>query len=804
LTERYVCIHGHFYQPPRENPWLGVIEVQDGAAPYHDWNERITAECYRPNSRARILDGEGWIERIISNYSRMSFNFGPTLLSWLETEAPDVYEAILAADKESMARFGGHGSAIAQAYNHMIMPLANSRDKRTQVIWGIRDFERRFGRSPEGMWLPETAVDLETLDVLAEHGIRFTILAPHQAARVRGFDRPDWRDVTDGSIDPRRPYRVLLPSGRTIAAFFYDGPTSRAVAFEGLLDNGNAFAQRLLGIFDETRGPQQLAHIAADGETYGHHHRFGEMALAYVLDRFEESGEARLTNYGQYLERFPPQHDVEVRENTSWSCGHGVERWRSDCGDNAGSPPGWNQAWRAPLRASLDWLRDELAGAYEQRAAGLLRDPWAARDDYVSVILDRSDETLARFFAAHAARPLSDEERITARKLLEMQYNAMLMFTSCGWFFNDLAGIETVQVLRYAGRAVQLAQEVMGDHIEERFLDLLAQARSNVPDQGDGRRIYERYVRSSRVDLPRALAHYAVSALFEDYGYRSRLYLYHVERQDFRLEEAGRTKLAVGLAKIKSEVTGEERLMSFGAVHLGDQNISGGLRDYTGAREHNDMMRELHQTFARGELTDVVHLLDHLFPGEPFSLRSLFRDEQRKIVRLILQPALDEAEAVYRRFYEDHTPLFRFLTYIDFPLPNRFRVAADLALNLELRRHLQADEIDPQQALQVLEEARLVGVQLDREGIGFELQEVIGGRARAWAASPTDARAATRFLQAVQIASTLDLPVDLGPAQYVFYEVTHGAAPDFVWPPAVKEVLADLSRSLRVRLPAAS
>jgi alpha-amylase/alpha-mannosidase (GH57 family) len=384
--ERYICIHGHFYQPPRENPWLEAIEFQDSAYPYHDWNERITAECYATNAVSRILDGDDQIADLVNNYSKISFNFGPTLLSWLEENAADVYQAILEADRESQKNFLGHGSALAQAYNHMILPLANRRDRFTQIHWGIRDFEHRFGRKPEGMWLPETAVDLETLDILAELGICFTVLAPYQASRVRRIGARNWRDISGGRIDPTMAYEQRLPSGRKIALFFYDGPISRAVAFERLLTRGEHFAQRLVGAFSEKRTWPQLLHIATDGESYGHHHRFGDMALAYALHYIESNDLAHLTNYGEYLEKCPPTHQVEIFEKTSWSCAHGVDRWWSDCGCNSGGRPGWNQAWRTPLRNSLDWLRDNLAPVYEEKARQFLKAPWEARDAYIGVI----------------------------------------------------------------------------------------------------------------------------------------------------------------------------------------------------------------------------------------------------------------------------------------------------------------------------------------------------------------------------------------------------------------------------------
>ena len=393
--ERFICIHGHFYQPPRENPWLEAVELQDSAAPYHDWNERITAECYAPNSVSRILDGQGRIVKLVNNYAKMSFDFGPTLLSWLEVKAPDVYAAILAADRESQKYFSGHGSAIAQAYNHVIMPLANSRDRATQIIWGVRDFEKRFNRAPEGMWLPETAVDLETLELLAEFGLRFTILAPHQAARVRRIGEAKWHELKGRPIDGTRAYQHRLPSGRSIALFFYDGPIARAVAFEGLLSHGDRFIERLTGAFAQRDGAQ-LVHVATDGESYGHHHRFGDMALAYVLDRIGASAPAQLTNYGEFLAKYPPTDEVEIVEKSSWSCAHGIDRWWSDCGCNSGAHPGWNQAWRTPLRNALDWLRDTIAPRWEEKARALFNDPWAARDGYIDVIHDRSAENIRK------------------------------------------------------------------------------------------------------------------------------------------------------------------------------------------------------------------------------------------------------------------------------------------------------------------------------------------------------------------------------------------------------------------------
>ena len=485
---RFVCIHGHFYQPPRENPWLEEVETEDSAYPYHDWNERITAECYAPNAASRILDADKRIIDIVNNYARISFNFGPTLLTWLERNQPEVYSAILEADKDSIKRFSGHGSAIAQVYNHIIMPLASRRDKRTQVLWGIQDFIFRFRRRPEGMWLPETAVDIETLEILAEQGIVFTILSPKQASRTRPINDSRWTDVSTGNIDCSQPYLCRLPSGGSIVIFFYEETIAQEVAFSRLLENGEGFANRMMDYFSRNQKQSGLLSIASDGETYGHHHRFGDMALAYALHYLESRNLARITIYGEYLSTYPPTHQVEIIENTSWSCPHGVERWRSDCGCcTRGSiiqvtpltPLALPRSrihlpvtrvvrsshGRSGERHSVrQWTgsAQNLAVLYGERMNSYVSDPWQARDDYIDIILDRSSGNIEAFFSNHAVRTLSKEDKVQVLKLLEMQRNGMLMYTSCGWFFEDISGIESVQVMRYACRAMQLAREVAG------------------------------------------------------------------------------------------------------------------------------------------------------------------------------------------------------------------------------------------------------------------------------------------------------------------------------------------------------
>ena len=798
MSDYHITIHGHFYQPPRENPWLEAIEGQESAHPYHDWNARITAECYAPNAWSRILDGEGRITGIVNNYERISFNIGPTLLAWMEAHARPTYGQILAADRHSAERFSGHGNAIAQPYNHMIMPLANTRDRMTQVRWGIADFEHRFDRFPEGMWLPETAVDVETLEILASEGIRFTILAPHQAARVRPIGSAKWDDVTGSRIDRGRAYVQNLPSGRSIVLFFYDGPIARAVAFERLLDDGQRFADRLIHAFvAEARGPR-IVSIATDGESYGHHHHRGEMALSYALKVIEEDESVRLTNYGEYLASHPPEDEVEIVEDTSWSCVHGIERWRSDCGCNMGGRPGWNQAWRAPLREALDELRDALEEPWEAAAREIFADPWGAREAYIEAILDRSDDNLDRWLAEHAGGELTEERQVLALQLLELQRHLMLMYTSCGWFFDELSGIETVQVIQYAGRAVQLASDVFGDgpsgkDLEERFVERLAEAKSNIPQKGDGRRIYEESVLPARVDLNKVAAHYAVTSLFEvaeeaaagrvANGERppAQIYAYTVEPADHRLEETGRARLSLGCARIRSVITRNAGEISYAVLHMGDHNVAGGVREFRDAAAYETLAGKITEAFRRADFPAVIRELDESFAAARYSLRSLFRDEQRRILKRILESSVSRAAAQFEQIYENRAPLMRFMADLEIAPPRPFRMAAEFVINTRLRRAIRGWRgdgwIDVDEASRLLDAARREKVELDSKDIAFAARqtlEVLGERFAAAPESPDLLHrlgAATRFLRA------LPFEVDLWSVQNAYYRVLQDVAP---------------------------
>jgi alpha-amylase/alpha-mannosidase (GH57 family) len=490
-----LIIHGHFYQPPRENPWTGVIDRERGAQPFHDWNERIHAECYLPNSAARIVVDSK--ELSINNYEHLNFDFGPTLLSWLAQSHPETYKRILAADGASVRRNHGHGNAIAQAYNHAILPLCNERDRLTQVRWGAADFRYRFGREAESMWLPETACNDDVMGVLIDAGLKYVILAPQQALRVRAGNQQEWQSVSSETIDTSIAYRYLHRdgSGRSLAVFFYDPQLAHAVAFEHALASSSSLVE---GFARRAVGAGSMVNVATDGETYGHHHKFGELCLAYAIALDAPARGFSLVNYGWQLEHFPPQIEVEISngpngEGSSWSCVHGVGRWQRDCGCHTGGSANWNQAWRLPLRKALDYLRDRAGEMFEETRVELFTDPWAARDAAIALVLDPS-YSRERFLADYAPRPLQRDEQQRALLQLELQRNALLMYTSCGWFFSDISGIEPIQILKYACRAIELMNELGDGGVRAPFLEILAEAQSNRPELGNGADIYRRLV----------------------------------------------------------------------------------------------------------------------------------------------------------------------------------------------------------------------------------------------------------------------------------------------------------------------
>lgn len=719
---KYICIHGHFYQPPRENAWLEVIEQQDSAYPFHDWNERITHECYGPNGFSRILDTDDTIINIVNNYERISFNFGPTLLQWMELYARDAYRAVITADENSRKRFAGHGNALAQVYNHIIMPLANRRDKETQVIWGIRDFEMRFGRKPEGMWLAETAVDLETLEVLAEQDIKFTILAPRQASAVIRSDKSRV-DVSGEKVDTRKPYLCRLPNGKSIALFFYDGHISQDIAFKGLLDNGKEFARRLLDSSDP--GFEHLIHVATDGESYGHHHRHGDMALAFCLDVIEQDAHAELINYGLFLEKFPPTEEVEIFENSSWSCVHGVERWKSDCGCCSGMNPGWHQKWRAPLRNALDALRNDLISVFEKEASRYVKKPWEARNDFIDVVNDRSDESVNRFLEKWCdVIPVGDHKTRVIR-MFEMQRHALLMYTSCGWFFDEISGIETTQILQYANRAIQLAESESQVVLEKDFLKKLEKAPSNLPELENGAVVHKKYVQPSRLTLSRVGSHYAVASLFEEFPDLLNICNYRAESEDYMRIESGTLRLAVGKTRVHSLITHSVKQFYFAVIWLGQNHIIGNSSSFIEASEYEKMKSELSEAFNNSRVADVIGIMQTYFGPEKFSLWNLFKDEQRKVLDQIIRSDIEQAEKDFKTIYSRNYNILQVMKEARLPIPKVLMNNLENVINTELRHLFKNGSLHAGRLEQVTTDALRWEVKIDKTSISYVAAEKI-------------------------------------------------------------------------------
>ena len=764
---RFVAIHGHFYQPPRESPWLERVEVQDSAAPFHDWNARVTAECYAPNTAARRVDAQNRILDVVDNFAALAFDIGPTLMAWLEAERPDVYRAILAADETSRAA-RGQGNAIAQAYGHAILPLCSRRDKVTQVRWGLADFRHRFGREAHGMWLPETAADRETLEVLAEEGVRFTLLAPSQAAGVRE-PGGEWRP--GAALDPRRAYRWEGGRARELALFFYDGPVSHAVAFDGLLRSGDALATRLLAGFDETAPYPQLVQIATDGETYGHHHRFGEMALAAACARIEASGAATLTSHAAFLAAHPPTMEARVVDGSSWSCAHGVERWRGDCGCRAGRHHGWHQRWRAPLREALDWLRDSVDPLYEARAASLLKDPWAARDAYVEVLLDRTPASVTAFLDRHALRPMDADGRVQALRCLELQRHRLLMYTSCGWFFDEISGIETVQVLRYAARVLQLARALGGDAgLEEELLRRLGAAPSNLPELRDGAGVWRRHVAPCATDLARVAAHYAIAGPTEGYGDPAEVHAFRVERRQWTRVAVDEASLSIGRVRVTARVTEESEEADVAVLHAGDGQIHCRVRTGVAADALAAAREALLRLAPFHERAGCARELEQRFGGRAYTVADIFVDERRRLVsrlaeRALHAPAGAPIEVASRQLLGE-------LHGVEGPIPSDLADVARRLLGRSAREELVTlAEGGPvtgstQRLREVLAEGRSLGISL---GLGAEdVSRAIGsalGRALETLRARVTTAATADTLALLAVGHALDAPIDLWAAQ---------------------------------------
>ncbi len=709
-----LIVHGHFYQPPRENPWTDEVPEQDSAKPYHDWNERILVECYRPNTASRVLDPNGRIRDIVNNFEHLSFNVGPTLLSWLQPRHPEVYARILDADRRSRQARGGHGNAMAQAYNHIILPLAHPRDLHTQIHWGLRDFELRFGRAAEGMWLSETAIHQGTVDALVRCGVRFTVLSPYQAWRVRPLAGGDWQDVSGARIDPRQPYVVRTSDGAgSLVVFFYDAPVSQAVAFEKILSHADDLANRFGAIVDPEGSGPQLATLAVDGETFGHHEAFGDMCLASFFAGTAAARGYTVTNFAEALDAMKPHMEVELQpgdggEGTAWSCAHGVGRWVRDCGCSTGAPEDWNQAWRGPFRHALDQLRDRVAELFENHGGRVLRDPWEARDAYVDV-LTQPDEHEARkaFLSRHLRTRAGADARALALTLLEAQRHAMAMYTSCAWFFADISGIETVQNMRYAARCIQLMLPFSTESLEARFLEDLAHARSN-NGRDTGATLYRRWV------APEArVAEHAVTAraLFQGFGLEPRPQGFY----GFELEERSDTAVVVsGVGGRLSHLEVRDRrtqvvgTYSCLALLLAPRVLTCFVTDADRTR-HGQIARELRRLRSDISRTHLQRVLTALFGAPARGTGDLLHPERRELAERLAAERVSSMRVHYRAMFDESLELLRDFAHMRLDVPDELGVPCTMSLQSDLEQAADALQppFDPEQTERLTAVAQL-------------------------------------------------------------------------------------------------
>ena len=755
MADVRLVIHGHFYQPPRENPWTEEVAAEPSAAPFHDWNERVTAECYRPNGWARVVDEHGRVDAIVNNYEHLSYDVGPTLLSWLATHETEVYDRMVGADRAG-------GGAMAQAYNHMILPLADERDIRTQLVWGLADFEHRFGRRARGLWLPETAVNDVVLAAMVDLGVEFTILAPGQAVAVRPIGGGDeWRDVSDGSIAGGEPHVWLHPdgSGRSITIVFYDGAISHDLAF-GLT---GLSSQELIRRVVATAGDGSPVCVATDGETFGHHHKFAERALAYAFSHEAAAAGVRVMHTSELVDEVAPTHEVRVQES-AWSCVHGVARWRADCGCHTGGEPGWNQAWRAPLRAALDLVRDHGIEVFERRGGAVFEDPWAARDAYIDVVLGRSsiDDFLARCARAEA-------DHVVALTLLEAQRHAQLMYTSCGWFFNDLAGIETLQILRYAARCVDLLAELDEPVDRDRFLDVLAGARSNDHSEGDGRAVWQRHVEPTRVDATRVVAHLALVSLLEEQEPPDHLASFDVEDISRRFAERGSLSGVAGQVTLVHRRTRRRSAHVYAAIQLGGLEVFGATRPADEQRDLEDFVR-LEQALTGGErVTTLLRIISDGFGPHEFGLESALPDAADQIVHGAAAQLAERFGATYERLYADHRGLLDALITANYPLPPELRAPAEFALarrfEAEIARAVDADDTGAFRAAQAIAlEARHGGFRLATPSAAATMSHTLLAAVERAIEEPDPARVKAA-LDLLHLTRELGLDVDVNRAQ---------------------------------------
>ena len=756
MVNKFVCIHGHFYQPPRENPWLEELEKEPSASPYHDWNERISQECYAPNAASRLCDRDNKILNIINNYESISFNFGPTLLSWMKKHQKEIYDIVVNSDKNS--------NAIAQCYNHVIMPLANMKDKETQVIWGIKDFEARFKRKPKGMWLPETAVDLQTLDIMQKNGIEFIILAPNQAEKIRALKGGNWVEKYS-SIDTRMPYSLTLPSKNKITVFFYDGTISHDMAFKNLLKNGENFFLRITSSLKNDSIDKKIANVATDGETFGHHLKFSDMALAYCIYKIKKDPSFQMISYENFLKEKTPTFEVTIIENSSWSCAHKVGRWSEDCGCKLDASSNWNQKWRKPLREALELITNSYKELYEKEMLRFSNDPWEIRNAYIEVILDRSKENVENFIKKNAKKSLDEKEKIQFLKLLELQRFLMSMYTSCGWFFDDITRIETKQILTYAKRALQLGKELFNVDIEPKFLDILFLAKSNL--NTNGKDLFENEITPKCLEIKNIAIYFSILSLFKDFENKNSFYCYEIEMKNNKTHFQKGKKLSLANISVESKITFEKIDLSFAAIHFEDQNILLGVSE----QNKSEFFKVIEDEFKKDNIKKIKDIIISNFENHNFSFWDLLKEDQTKILNEILHTSIKEIIKNIETIYEEHYSLLSQVIERKYDLPIILHKSIDLVLNKKLYHLLTEEKINFPKVKHIVNELKKWGFEIDTETVSFELTKIIKNMVMEISKDAKNLPLIKKLNELFETFKIFDLNLDIWKSQNIFFSI---------------------------------
>ena len=666
------------------------------------------------------------------------------------------------------------------------MPLANEHDKETQIKWGIRDFEYRFGRKPEGMWLAETAVDDDTLRILEANGIKFTILSPYQADKFKKKGDKEWTDVSWGNIDPARSYKYNIKSapGKSIDLFFYDGAISRSVAFDELLKDGNKFIKRLKEGVSDCRDFPQIVNIATDGESYGHHTKFGDMALAYVLKVKAKDEGFKITNYAEYLEKYRSDCEVEIKQASSWSCFHGVGRWKEDCGCSTGGHPGWNQKWRKPLREALDYLRDELVIIFEQEGPKYFDNVWEVRNKYIDVILDRNEMNVKKFQQENFKPDLSDEQKVHAMELLEIQRQAMLMYTSCGWFFSEISGIETVQIMKYAARAMQLATKFSNKDLETHFLEILSDAKSNIPEHGTGKDIFERFVKPSIVTTKQIASLWALSSLYQDFEDEESVYCYTIKKEAYKKVQKGSSTFVVGHIEIQSKITLQKSNVMFALMQYSGGDFHCAIKEYSDDFEFNKIKTNLIKTFLMNPLTEIIRAMDECFGKEYFTLKDIFIEERRKILQILLKGKLEKFSQTYQVMYDEGKGSIYHLQGLGLKIPDEFKISAAYALSHKFNDIVVhsggfLDEDSIQQATDLNYEAKKIDIQLDKTPSNKIFSKKILQNINRLVHS-FEIQQADVLLEIFDNINKLELQIDISEAQNIYFSKIYHKIGDII------------------------